>query len=81
MSTVSSPPESGKPISPEYIVISGDPIEGGLVFWGPFPDCNAAAEWAECNGKADLTDETWWVTTLESPIPDDELSEAEEGAQ
>jgi len=56
----------------QHIVISGNPIEGGLVFWGPFESADEAVKWADCNGKADLTDETWWVTSLESPLSEDE---------
>ena len=47
-----------------YVLVVGNPIDG-LQFVGPFPDHDAAVEYAER-----YEDQEWWVTSLDKPKED-----------
>jgi len=48
----------------QYILITGDPIDG-LEFIGPFENADDAAKYAE--GDKFIDRDTWWITTLVQP--------------
>ncbi len=56
----------------DYVVVSGNPLEGGLTIYGPFTSGNDATKWAECNDKTDLGDVSYWLAPLESPLSDNQ---------
>lgn len=45
---------------PNFVVVIGNPSNGFNLF-GPFDDCDLAAEWA------DSIDEDWWISDLQRP--------------
>jgi hypothetical protein len=54
----------------QYVVVSGNPFDG-LTIWGPFDCFKEAEDFAICNPITDLSDETWWIEHLESPIEEE----------
>jgi hypothetical protein len=48
------------------LLIVGNPVDG-FDYYGPFPDADAASEWAENNRR----DEVWWTTKLTTPKNED----------
>jgi hypothetical protein len=45
------------------------------IFYGPFATIEEAKTWIECNAKTDLNGQGVKIHPMESPFPDDELSQ------